>query len=258
MKRLTKVLIASGCVAAIAGGVFVWADLAEVGWYLKHAPFFRRFFRPTVAGAVAAYGRGARARMAPKFEAVHASYPPAKLVLVAIKGTKELQVYSATKASPYQYVCTYPILGASGHLGPKLREGDYQVPEGIYQLTLEPDTPYHVALRLNYPNEIDWARARADGRSNPGSDILVHGTTGSVGCLAMGDEASEDLFVLANDTAEHPVSLIIVPVDLRSQMALPAQSEDPVWLPQLYKELTAALIPLPAPGAIPTKNLPVP
>lgn len=128
----------------------------------------------------------------------------------------------------------------------------------LYKLTLEPDTPYHVALRLNYPNEIDWARATADGRPNPGSDILVHGTTGSVGCLATGDEASEDLFVLASDTSEHPVQIVIVPVDFRSQATPPAQPGDPAWLPQLYKELTTALIPLPAPGAIPTKDLPLP
>jgi hypothetical protein len=248
LKRSFKVSIALSSAVAIGAGVFVWIDLPEICWYLKRAPFFRRFFRPTVAGAVAAYGRGARARLASEFRAASAGYPPAKVLFVAIKRTREMQIYSsAGKAADYKYVCTYPIFGASGHLGPKLREGDNQVPEGIYKLSMEPDTPYHVALRLNYPNETDWARARADGRSNPGSDILVHGTTGSVGCLAMGDEASEDLFVLANDAGEQPVSLIIVPVDLRTQPAPPAQPEDPTWLPQLYKDLSNAIAPLPVP-----------
>ena len=250
MKRMHKGLFVALGALSVAGGVFVYLDLAEIGWYLRKAPFFRRFFHPSVAGAVAAYGRGARARLVPKFEAASVNYPPARLLLVAVKGTRAMQIYGAGPGADYQYVGTYPILGASGHLGPKLREGDCQVPEGIYKLSLEPDTPYHVALRLNYPNEVDWAHAREDGRENPGSAILVHGTTGSIGCLAMGDEASEDLFVLANDAGEHPIPLIIVPVDFRSEPLPLSNPNDPIWLPGLYKDLGDALrkLPMPATG----------
>ncbi|MBU6454401.1 MAG: hypothetical protein KGS72_21715 [Cyanobacteria bacterium REEB67] len=150
-------------------------------------------------------------------------------------------MYAAAKDAPFDYICRYPILGASGHLGPKLREGDNQVPEGLYRLVLEPNTPYHAALRLNYPNSEDVARAKADGRSNPGSDILIHGTEGSVGCIAVGNAASEDLFVLAYDTRSKNLPLIVAPVDLTREPAPPAQSTDPAWLPELYVELKAAL-----------------
>ena len=116
-------------------------------------------------------------------------------------------MYASAADKKFKYICTYPIFGASGVLGPKLREGDYQVPEGLYQLALEPDTPYHVALRLNYPNASDLARAKADNRENPGSDILVHGTRGSIGCIAVGNPASEDLFILAYDTRDKHLPL---------------------------------------------------
>jgi hypothetical protein len=38
---------------------------------------------------------------------------------------------------------------------------------------------------------------KKDGRKNLGSNIMIHGKNCSVGCLAMGDEAAEELFVLA-------------------------------------------------------------
>jgi murein L,D-transpeptidase YafK len=159
---------------------------------------------------------------------------------VAVKSERQLEVYCAAREAPYAYVTSYPILGASGHLGPKLRFGDFQVPEGMYELTLEPNTPYHLALRLNYPNDADLARAQSDGR-NPGSDILIHGTTGSIGCLAMGDPASEDLFVLVHDARVKKVPLIIAPVDLRQQAAPQQKPTDPVWLPDLYRDIKQAM-----------------
>ncbi len=58
-----------------------------------------------------------------------------------------------------------------------------------------------------------------DGRTQPGSDILIHGSNGSVGCLAVGDIAAEDLFVLAHDTRDHNIAIIICPVDLRTSKA---------------------------------------
>ena len=184
--------------------------------------------------------------MVPKFEAKGSHYPPSKVAFIANNSTKQLFVYEVESNQSNRYICTYPILGASGHLGPKLREGDGQVPEGIYQLTLEPNTPYHLALRLNYPNDKDIERARADGRSNPGSDILIHGTTGSVGCIAVGDVASEDLFVLVSDTRDQDAQLIVEPVDL-NRVKPTISPTDPQWLPDLYREIGLAVSKFPSP-----------
>lgn len=214
---------------------------------LSNAPVIGKYFGYTVEEQVDRYGAAARSRLIPVFSARHLKYPPDHVEFIAIKSTKELLIYAATGQSPYQYVCTYPILGASGILGPKLREGDRQVPEGIYKLSLEPNTLYHLALRLNYPNEQDLAHAHSDGRANPGFDILIHGTTGSVGCLAMGDPASEDLFVLVNDSADRRSEVVIVPVDLRKQSPPPLAGNPPSWLPQLYERLKEKLSEYPVP-----------
>lgn len=202
---------------------------------------------PTVEMQIANYGSQTRERLQNQFRSINKTYPPKEVALVAIKDTKELQVYARNNRSAFYYVCTYPILGASGILGPKLKEGDRQVPEGIYKLTLEPNTPYHLALRLNYPNEKDWTRAKADGRESPGSDILIHGNTCSIGCLAMGDTVAEDLFVLVHDTVPQTSKLVIAPVDFRNREA-PRLDAPPTWLPELYDEIKEALSEFPRPG----------
>ena len=69
----------------------------------------------------------------------------------------------------------YPILAASGVLGPKLREGDKQVPEGIYGAeALNPNSKFHLSIRLNYPNTFDRRMAQSDGRTQLGGDIMIH------------------------------------------------------------------------------------
>lgn len=200
----------------------------------------------TAEDQIATYGESARARLLPKFQAKGVAYPPQRLTMVVIKATNELMVYAAAADSSYKYICTYPVLAASGVLGPKLKEGDCQVPEGLYNLYLEPNTPYHLALRLNYPNPTDWERAKADGRDQPGSDILIHGNQCSIGCIAMGDPVSEDLFVLAYDTVDKNLPLIIAPVDFRTTAAPVSKETDPTWLPELYAQIRAALAELPA------------
>ncbi len=202
--------------------------------------------RKMVDEQAATYGPAARSRLQAAFATRSIAYPPARVVFVALKDKHELQVYVAPANGKFVYVSTYPVLGASGKLGPKLREGDFQVPEGIYHLTLEPNTPYHLALRLNYPNEFDLAHAMEDGRQDPGSDILIHGSTGSIGCLAMGDPASEDLFLLANDAVNKDTQVVICPTDLRTASE-PELPNAPLWLPSLYRAIKLELTNYPLP-----------
>lgn len=87
----------------------------------------------------------------------------------------------------------YPICTFSGQLGPKLRQGDGQSPEGFYQVglaQLNPYSSYHLAFNLGYPNAHD----RANGRT--GDFLMVHGNCVSIGCYAMGDEAIEEIYTL--------------------------------------------------------------
>lgn len=87
----------------------------------------------------------------------------------------------------------YPICTWSGMLGPKLRQGDGQSPEGFYSVgrsQLNPNSRYHLSFNLGYPNAYD----RAHGRT--GDFLMVHGSCVSIGCYAMGDANIEQIYTL--------------------------------------------------------------
>jgi murein L,D-transpeptidase YafK len=86
---------------------------------------------------------------------------------------------------------TYPICKWSGRLGPKLKEADYQSPEGFYSVSarqLNPNSNYHRAFNVGYPNAYD----RQNGRT--GGLVMVHGACKSVGCFAMTDKVIEEIY----------------------------------------------------------------
>jgi murein L,D-transpeptidase YafK len=129
---------------------------------------------------------------------------------LAFKDTRVVEVYAAIPDGTWRLIRRYPILAASGVAGPKLREGDMQVPEGTYAVTLlNPNSRFHVSLRLGYPNDFDREMARSDGRTDLGGDIMIHGRALSVGCLAVGDDAAEDFFTLAAAVGLEHVKVVI-------------------------------------------------
>jgi hypothetical protein len=198
--------------------------------------------KKTVADRVEQFGSVVRERLAPEFERMGIAYPPESMILVGIKQENLLEVWVG---DPPKLLKSYTILGASGGLGPKLQEGDMQVPEGLYRVeSLNPNSMYHLALRVNYPNQFDKAKGRADGREDLGCDIMIHGKDCSVGCLAMGDEAAEELFVLAAETGKDNISVILTPVDFRTQELPANMPEVPEWTPELYASIRQALIKL--------------
>ncbi len=202
--------------------------------------------RKTIADRLKQYGEVARNRVKPYFTIAQASYPPERLLLAGFKEENDLQVYAADANGPWRLVRSFPILAASGGPGPKLREGDRQVPEGIYSIeSLNPNSQFHLSLRIGYPNEFDREQARREGRIELGGDIMIHGGAGSIGCLAMGDEAAEDLFVLAADTGLRNISVILSSADFRRGKANPADVKLPLWTDLLYAEIRAKLRELP-------------
>ena len=208
----------------------------------------------TVSERVAQFGERVQQALAADFQRLGLSYPAANVALVAFKDTQTLELYvRGQPQQPWQLLTTYPIMKASGQLGPKLREGDLQVPEGIYQSeSLNPNSRYHLAIRVNYPNQFDQAIAAQEGRTNLGGDIMVHGSNASVGCLAMGNDVAERLFVLAA-LSQTPVAIIISPTDFRQKSLASWQQEAAPWLPantgsaipawrtELYQQLELAL-----------------
>ena len=200
--------------------------------------------RTTTEDRLQEYGLSARARLAPYFSAAGVAYPPSRLVIVGLKEERQLELYAANANQSLKFIRAYPILGASGTLGPKLREGDLQVPEGIYQIeSLNPNSAFHLSLRVNYPNEFDRAQAALEGRDNLGGDIMIHGGNGSVGCLAMGDEVAEELFCLAAEKWPQKIKVLICPRDLR-QKPTPL-IDSPTWTKDIYRSLKTELKKLP-------------
>ena len=203
----------------------------------------------TVEDRIAEFGEIVRARLEPKFQAAGVPYPPRQLTLIGLKQERLLEVHAAGADGEFRYVCSYPILAASGRLGPKLREGDRQVPEGIYRVPeLNPNSLFHLSIRLGYPNEFDLARAAEDGRSEPGTDIMIHGDERSRGCLAMGDPAAEDLFVLAALTGIENIRVILAPVDWRSGAIATLPADVPKWTADLHEQIKRELSRFPKPA----------
>ena len=164
--------------------------------------------------------------------------------MIGIKQDRVLEVHAAGDDGVFRWICTYPVLAASGVLGPKLKEGDRQVPEGIYRVPLlNPNSDFHLSLRLDYPNEFERARGADEGRTDLGTDIMIHGDARSRGCLAMGDPASEDLFVLAALTGIENVKVILTPVDFRKQPEFAAPKGSPSWTGELYEIIKRELAP---------------
>ena len=142
------------------------------------------------------------------------------------------------------FIRSYLILAASGHAGPKLREGDRQVPEGTYRIeSLNPNSSYHLSMKLEYPNDYDLEKARGEGRINLGGDIFIHGKAVSIGCLAIGDEAIEELFCLVGSQWPTEVKVLIAPNDLRRRQAAERSGSAPAWTDELYEGLRRDLEP---------------
>ena len=201
--------------------------------------------KATVSDRLSQYGPIVRTRWQPYFEQKGVAYPPQKLLLVGLKREKQLQVYAANPEQPLKLIRSFSVQGLSGKLGPKLRFGDMQVPEGFYRIeSLNPNSAFHLALRVNYPNTFDRSQAQKEGRTELGGDIMIHGSNASIGCLAMGDEVAEDLFILASEVGAENIKVILSPVDFRTS-SVPNDAKRPTWVKNLYAEIKASLIKLP-------------
>ncbi len=200
--------------------------------------------KKTVADRLAEFGGVVEQRLAPAFAACGLAFPPERVCLVALKTEKLLEVYGAAPGQAFKRVCTYPILAGSGKVGPKLKEGDRQVPEGLYAVELlNPNSLYHLSMRVGYPNAFDRAQAAGEGRVSLGGDIMIHGNAVSIGCIAVGDPAAEDLFVLAARAGLENVKVIISPVDSRVSGKTVDQTVAgvPAWTTELYASISQEL-----------------
>lgn len=114
----------------------------------------------------------------------------------AFKQERDVELFVRNRETgKFDLFRTYPVQAASGILGPKYAEGDWQVPEGFYHVPpaeMNPNSQFHLSFNIGYPNEYD----RAHGRT--GSAIMIHGSDVSIGCLAMSDEKIEEIYTLCD------------------------------------------------------------
>ncbi len=129
----------------------------------------------------------------------------------------QLELWLRKNNSRFSLYKTYPICKWSGKLGPKLKEADYQSPEGFYSVSakqLHPHSNYHRAFNVGYPNAFD----RQNGRT--GGLVMVHGACKSVGCFAMTDRGIEEIYAFveaAMRAGQHEVQVHIFPFRLTEQ-----------------------------------------
>lgn len=133
-----------------------------------------------------------------QFERQKLAWPPHAMYIRSFKYDKQLEVWvkGEDRSESYKLFKTYKICMQSGTMGPKRMQGDYQVPEGFYQINeFNPNSSYHLSLGLNYPNASD--RILSDSL-RPGNAIYIHGNCVSTGCIAISDAPIEELYFIAS------------------------------------------------------------
>lgn len=192
--------------------------------------------------AVNRYGLRTEPELIRFFANAHVAYPPKDVALLAFKKERHVELWAKNDNQSWRFIHSYPLTAFSGRLGPKLKERDGQIPEGIYRLTtFNPFSSMHLSMMINYPNNFDRLQAIKDGRRRLGNNIFLHGKSLSVGCLAVGDRAIDQLFLLARRVGLSRVKVIISPNDLRKGKPATSNFAQPRWLPELYKQIASAL-----------------
>lgn len=116
--------------------------------------------------------------------------------LRAFKEEKQLELWVKRRdTKKYELFRTWDIAAQSGKPGPKLAEGDRQVPEGFYFVPpagMKPDSVFHLGFNIGFPNAYDQAHGRS------GTFIMIHGDQVSIGCLAMTNSKIEEIYTLCD------------------------------------------------------------
>jgi murein L,D-transpeptidase YafK len=120
----------------------------------------------------------------------------APVLIRTYKKEAEFEIWKMKADGRYAYFKTYPMCRWSGQLGPKVREGDRQVPEGFYSITpahMNPNSAYYLSFDVGYPNAYDRAM------DHTGGSIMVHGICSSAGCFSMTDAQIAEIYAIARE-----------------------------------------------------------
>jgi murein L,D-transpeptidase YafK len=171
------------------------------------------------------------------------AYPPRAVLLRTFKHEGVFEMWIGNDATkPLLLLESVPVCASSGELGPKRKQGDLQVPEGAYLIDrLNPQSSYHLALHIDYPNAVDRAFGRAAGIKDLGGDIMVHGNCVTIGCIPLTDAVIERVYLLVHDARQQgarvPIHVFPRRLDEAGVAALAASSDD-AGLQDHWKALT--------------------
>ena len=138
----------------------------------------------------------------------------APVMLRIIKETKQLELWKQDSDNSWTKIKSYEICAFSGQPGPKKKQGDYQAPEGFYEITasqLNPFSSQHLALNTGFPNKYDRAHFYS------GAALMIHGGCSSAGCYAMTDPNIEEIYAAVRDAikgGQKSVQLQIYPYEM--------------------------------------------
>jgi len=213
------------------GGYFLWRTNFFFAIYTKITG------RKTVEDILSQYEGKVKEKLVGLLEKNNTPYPLSNLTLLAFKAEQVLELWTISNGKPV-FIKKYPFTTTSGKQGPKLKRGDGQIPEGFYKIeSLNPNSAFHLSLKINFPNEFDLEKAKLENRNDPGDNIFIHGKDKSIGCIAIGDEAIEELFVLAAKARRSGLDVIIFPYDMRNFKYNYTCDECPTWTEELYNRL---------------------
>lgn len=163
------------------------------------------------------------------------------IAIIVYKKQRRLEVW--LKGQQPQKLKTYTMTAFSGKLGPKKKQGDKQIPEGIYRANrLNPNSQYYLSIGLNYPNRRDKKWGKKHHVKNLGSDIFIHGRSVTIGCVPIGDHSIEELFYIVGLVGLKNTEVLIAPttLPLPSFEDLNVNGQDPL-MREKYSSLAAAL-----------------
>jgi murein L,D-transpeptidase YafK len=228
-RRGWRGIIARCVTLAIVGGLalaayFVGFEAEDARIDRKRASNFAQFLTGKALSGTPELGRFNERLQAAGFT------PRSPIFMRVFKREFELELW-AKRNDRFEHFATYPICNWSGRLGPKLREGDRQAPEGFYTVdakALNPQSRWHRSFNLGFPNAFDRANART------GSLLMVHGGCSSIGCFAMTNAVIDELWeaitgAFANGQKRVHVHVFPFRMTAENMAALATHKAAPFW-----------------------------
>lgn len=177
-----------------------------------------------------------------QFAAAKLAWPAKQMYIRSFKQEGQLEIWLRHAPSePFVLFKTYQVCALSGKLGPKRKEGDLQVPEGLYYINeFNPNSDYHFSLGINYPNQSDLFFA---DQQSPGGEIYIHGKCATVGCIPILNNPIEELYVLASiihKQGQDYIPVHIFPIKFSNESSL-RQLQNHTMFNSHYQALTEQL-----------------